>query len=135
MIPAAVLLCGEFMSVDSAEMDMVGTVPPPYPIYKSWRMPFLRDSRSSILICSYIGTFVIAFVIGCAVVDDERIVVVMAYTTVIVNALLAAMAYLLYGRNWPWPSAALSYPRGLFGTRHKLLFSPPSARRTPYSGL
>ena len=28
MIPAAVLLCGEFMSVDSAEMDMVGTVPP-----------------------------------------------------------------------------------------------------------
>ena len=47
------------------------------------------------MICSYIGTFVIAFVIGCAVVDDERIVVVMAYTTVIVNALLAAMAYLL----------------------------------------
>ncbi len=59
-------------------------------------MTFLRNSRSSILICSYIGTFVIAFVIGCAVVDDERIVVVMAYTTVIVNALLAAMAYLLY---------------------------------------
>ena len=28
MIPAAVLLCGEFMSVDSAEMDMVGTAPP-----------------------------------------------------------------------------------------------------------
>lgn len=56
----------------------------------------MRNSRSSILICSYIGTFVIAFVIGCAVVDDERIVVVMAYTTVIVNALLAAMAYLLY---------------------------------------
>lgn len=27
MIPAAVLLCGEFMSVDSAEMDMAGTVP------------------------------------------------------------------------------------------------------------
>ena len=25
MIPAAVLLCGEFMSVDSAEMDMAGT--------------------------------------------------------------------------------------------------------------
>lgn len=39
----------------------------------------MRNSRSSILICSYIGTFVIAFVIGCAVVDDERIVVVMAY--------------------------------------------------------
>lgn len=59
-------------------------------------MTILRNSRSSILICSYIGTFAIAFVIGCAVVDDERIVVVMAYTTVIVNALLAAMAYLLY---------------------------------------
>ena len=29
MIPAAVLLCGEFMSVDSAEMDMAGTAPPP----------------------------------------------------------------------------------------------------------
>ena len=28
MIPAAVLLCGEFMSVDSAEMDMVGDSPP-----------------------------------------------------------------------------------------------------------
>ena len=56
----------------------------------------MRNSRSSILICSYIGTFVIAFVIGCTVVDDERSVVVMAYTTVIVNALLAAMAYLLY---------------------------------------
>ena len=27
MTPAAVLLCGEFMSVDSAEMDMVGIVP------------------------------------------------------------------------------------------------------------
>lgn len=59
-------------------------------------MTILRNSRSSILICSYLGTFVIAFVIGCAVVDDERIVVVMAYTTVIVNALLAAMACLLY---------------------------------------
>ena len=56
----------------------------------------MRNSQSSILICSYIGTFVIAFVIGCTVVDDERSVVVMAYTTVIVNALLAAMAYLLY---------------------------------------
>lgn len=54
----------------------------------------MRNSRSSILICSYIGTFVIAFVIGCTVVDDERSVVVMAYTTVIVNALLAAMALL-----------------------------------------
>lgn len=28
MTPAAVLLCGEFMSVDSAEMDMVGQSPP-----------------------------------------------------------------------------------------------------------
>ena len=39
-----------------------------------------------------------------------------------------------YGQYWPWLSAALSYPRGLFGTRHKPPFSPPSARRTPYSG-
>ena len=38
-----------------------------------------------------------------------------------------------YGRYWPWLSAALSYPRGLFGTRYKPPFSPPSARRTPYS--
>lgn len=40
-----------------------------------------------------------------------------------------------YGRYWPWLSAALSYPRGLFGTRHKPPFSPPAARRTPYSEL
>ena len=38
-----------------------------------------------------------------------------------------------YGRYWPWPSAALSYPRGLFGSRHRRLSFPPAARRTRYS--
>ena len=38
-----------------------------------------------------------------------------------------------YGRYWPWPSAALSFPRGLFGSRRRPLSSPPAARRTRYS--
>lgn len=38
-----------------------------------------------------------------------------------------------YGRYWPWPSAALSFPRGLFGIRRRPLSSPPAARRTRYS--
>ena len=38
-----------------------------------------------------------------------------------------------YGRYWPWPSAALSFPHGLCGSRHRPLFSPPAARRTRYS--
>lgn len=38
-----------------------------------------------------------------------------------------------YGRYWPWPSAALSFPHGLFGSRHRRLSFPPAARRTRYS--
>ena len=38
-----------------------------------------------------------------------------------------------YGRYWPWPSAALSFPHGLFGSRRRPLSSPPAARRTRYS--
>lgn len=38
-----------------------------------------------------------------------------------------------YGRYWLWPSAALSFPRGLFGIRCRRLSSPPAARRTRYS--
>lgn len=38
-----------------------------------------------------------------------------------------------YGRYWPWPSAALSFPHGLFGIRRRPLSSPPAARRTRYS--
>ena len=38
-----------------------------------------------------------------------------------------------YGRYWPWPSAALSCPHGLFGSRRRPLSSPPVARRTRYS--
>ena len=38
-----------------------------------------------------------------------------------------------YGRYWPWPSAPLSFPRGLFGSQRRLLSSPPAARRTRYS--
>lgn len=48
------------------------------------------------MICAYLGTFVIAFIVGCAVVDNERFVAVMAYISTTVNALLAAMACLLY---------------------------------------
>lgn len=38
-----------------------------------------------------------------------------------------------YGRYWLWPSAALSFPHGLFGSRHRRLSFPPAARRTRYS--
>ena len=38
-----------------------------------------------------------------------------------------------YGRYWPWPSAALSFPHGLFGIRRRPLSSPPAAWRTRYS--
>ena len=38
-----------------------------------------------------------------------------------------------YGRYWPWPSTALSFSRGLFGSRHRRLSFPPAARRTRYS--
>ena len=38
-----------------------------------------------------------------------------------------------YGRYWPWPSAALSFLHGLFGSRRRPLSSPPAARRTRYS--
>ena len=38
-----------------------------------------------------------------------------------------------YGRYWPEPSVALSYPRGLFGSRRRRLSSPPAVRRTRYS--
>lgn len=38
-----------------------------------------------------------------------------------------------YGRYWPWPSTALSFFRGLFGSRHRRLSFPPAARRTRYS--
>ena len=38
-----------------------------------------------------------------------------------------------YGRYWLWPSAALSFPRGLFGIRRRPLSSPPAARRTRHS--
>ena len=38
-----------------------------------------------------------------------------------------------YGRYWPWPSAALSFPHGLFGSQCRRLSSPPAARRTRYS--
>ena len=38
-----------------------------------------------------------------------------------------------YGRYWPWPSAALSFPHELFGSRRRPLSSPPAARRTRYS--
>lgn len=37
------------------------------------------------------------------------------------------------GQYWPWPSAALSFPHGLFGSRRRPLSSPPAARRTRYS--
>ena len=40
-----------------------------------------------------------------------------------------------YGRYWPWPSAALSFPRGLFGIRRRPLSSPPAARRIHANGL
>ena len=38
-----------------------------------------------------------------------------------------------YGRYWPWPSAALSFPRGPCGSRCRRISSPPAARRTRYS--
>ena len=38
-----------------------------------------------------------------------------------------------YGRYWLWPSAALSFPHGLFGSQCRRLSSPPAARRTRYS--
>ena len=38
-----------------------------------------------------------------------------------------------YGRYWPWPSVALSFPHELFGSRRRPLSSPPAARRTRYS--
>ena len=37
------------------------------------------------------------------------------------------------GRYWPWPSAALSSPRGLFGSRCRRLSYLPAAQRTRYS--
>ena len=38
-----------------------------------------------------------------------------------------------YGRYWPWPSAALSFPHGLCGSRRRLLSYLPAAQRTRYS--
>ena len=38
-----------------------------------------------------------------------------------------------YGRYWPWPSAALSFPHGLCGSRRRRISSLPAARRTQYS--
>ena len=38
-----------------------------------------------------------------------------------------------YGRYWPWPSAALSFPHGPCGSRRRRISSPPAARRTRYS--
>lgn len=38
-----------------------------------------------------------------------------------------------YGRCWPWPSAVLSFPHGLFGSLCRRISSPPAARRTRYS--
>ena len=38
-----------------------------------------------------------------------------------------------YGRYWPLPSAALSFPHGSCGSRRRRISSPPAARRTRYS--